>query len=92
MVDKEIWCVGTVKFGVDADSIGTKEFATKFFKDKTFTGQIGILGEITRPQAMDIIIEDILEFDKTGLRLGNTVRNLARMKLKERLNLTKRKD
>lgn len=93
MFNKEIWCVGTVRSGIDADSIGTKESAKVFLETKASreTGSncinIGHLTEITRAQALAVIIEDILNFDKTGLRLGNTVRNLARMKLEQRLEI-----
>lgn len=90
MANTKIWCVMKPGFGksdnhyIDADSIGTKRFARKFFKGEVAQGRVI---EITKGQALDILIEDILDHDSEGLRLGNWVYTMAARKLKERLNL-----
>ncbi len=85
MINKEIWCVATaIPSGIDADSIGTKEFATTSLEKKDVGGR---LIQISRKQALDTIVEDILDYDDTGLGLGNWLYSRAAGKLERKLNL-----
>lgn len=89
MADEEIWCVMRPCLGkngqhyIDADSIGTKKSASTFFNKNVARGQVI---KITRFQAINVIIEDILDHDDEGLRLGNWVYCQAARKLKDKLS------
>lgn len=70
---------------IQANSIGLRDRAYKAYDNNTSCRYEMSVGVITKEQAIQALMDDILDHDDSGLRHGNTLRRRVSKKLYRRM-------